>query len=397
VTGSSTRLRVAILIVAALLSALLVNVPSLLAAGETLGLSPSHGQAGDGSSATGAGFPADTAISLTFDGGSVGSGTSDPGGAFSIGFTVPGGASPGDYTVTACADVSATCDSTASSTYTVDTPPTVPPPAMDLTPSHGQPGDPSTAGGTGFAASAVLTLDWDGTTVLVTDASDGSGAFSIGFTVPADATPGGHTVTACATVSSGCDGGTVGATYTVDEAATPSPTSGSSPTTRPSPGLTQTPEPTTTHLLTATPLRTLAPGETPGPTPTASPVPGSGPAGGAGGGTIDPRLLLLAGAFVVVLLGAWAFFRYGPSAEGVPGPLFGPTARLVSGLFAGAILLAVVAGGVIADAGRPHEKVVICHLDTLHGSYRPIRIDGAAVVVHQLRGDVMPDAAGDCP
>jgi hypothetical protein len=262
---------------------------------------------------------------------------------------------------------------------------------LDLSPSHGQPGDSSTASGSGFVAGATVSLDWDGGGSLGSGAVDGSGGFSIPISL--DAAPGNYTVTACATVTAGCDGGTATAGYTVEPPATPTPT----PTVKPSPGPTQTPEATTTHLLTATPERTLAPGETATASPSPSPPPGTPGGAGGGGGTIDPRLLLLAGAFVVVLLGAWAYFRYGPSAEQVPGPVFGPTARLASGLFTGAILLAVVAGGVIADAGRSRDKVVICHLDTLHGTYRPIRIDGAAVVIHQLRGDVLPDAADECP
>jgi hypothetical protein len=403
------RALVAGLAVAAVALVWPAGAPGLRAAGEGLALTSTHGLPGDSSTANGTGFPITTAVTLDFDGTGVGSGTTDGSGAFSIGFTVPVGASTGSHTVTACATVTTSCDSTASASYTVDVAPTPVPtpspspsqttagPALAMTPGHGQPGDISSAGGSGFTAGVTVAITWDGAPLPVSSVVvDVSGAFAADITVPVDAPPGDHIVTACATTTNPCDDGSASATYTVDPPKTPGPSATAKPTARPG-GPTQTPEPTTTHLPTGSPAASgsAAPTDTSGPTQT----PFVGPSGGTGGGggPIPPLTLALIAAFAVLAAGLWAFARVTSAGEpprpGIPGPV----ERLALGLFAAGVILSVVVGGVIAEGDGPHGKVIICRLDTLNGTYRPISIDATAIRTHLERGDVEPNDAGACP
>jgi len=377
------------------------TAPGLLAAGETLALSPTNGQPGDHSTATGTGFTGGTTVSVTWPGGAViGSGAWDGAGGFTIDIAIPTDATPNTYTITACATILSGCDGgQATADYTVDTPPPTPTPApaLSLLPPSGQPGDHSNATGTNFTGGTTVSVTWPGGAVIGSGTWDGAGGFTIDIAIPTDATPNTYTVTACATTSSGCDGGQADATYTVAPLPTPGPTPSPSPTPKPG-GPSQTPEATTTHLPTEVPSGSGSPGTSPAPGSSATPVvgPSGGPTGGSGG-EIPPLTLALIAAFATLCAGLWAFARITAATGHGRAAIPGPVERLVAGLFAAGVILAVVAGGATAETDRPAGKVVICRLDTLNGTYRPIQIDATAIDAHLLRGDVEPNAAGACP
>src|SRR5689334_16703538 len=92
------RVPVAIVIAVAVLAA-----NSAQAATATIKLKPAVGHPSATVKVTGTGFPVATAFTVTFDGSSVASGTTDAGGAFATSFTVPASATPGKHTVAATA------------------------------------------------------------------------------------------------------------------------------------------------------------------------------------------------------------------------------------------------------------------------------------------------------
>lgn len=130
--------------------------------------------------------------------------------------------------------------------------------SLSLKPSAGLAGSASTATGSGFPASAKVDLLWDGVGGLASGSADKSGSFSFGFDVPKAAGPGGHKVSACATVVSACDA-SAAATFTVEPSATPTATVPPKPTPTPA----STSKPAVTPKPTARP--TAKPGASPGP------------------------------------------------------------------------------------------------------------------------------------
>ncbi len=70
-------------------------------------------------------------------------------------------------------------------------------PALTLSATSGITGTAIRAAASDFPPHTALTLYWDkGTAVLATDATDDGGGASLDVTIPADATPGGHTIRA---------------------------------------------------------------------------------------------------------------------------------------------------------------------------------------------------------
>jgi hypothetical protein len=68
---------------------------------------------------------------------------------------------------------------------------------LTVTPTSGGPGEQLTASGTGVAGGEPVTLQWDGNTAVGQGSSTNDGTFSIQFTIPTSATPGGHQLRAC--------------------------------------------------------------------------------------------------------------------------------------------------------------------------------------------------------
>ncbi len=224
-------------------------------------LSPTSGQTGVSTTASGTGFACTnvrtTSVNLTWDKDqSLGSASVSSGG-FSLTFQTPAGAAAGSHTVTAaCSTIS------ASATFTVVQP--TPSPTLALKPAAGPAGSALTASGTGYnaCASASVVLSWDKSTIGKAQVAD-DGSISASLTVPQSAGQGDHTVT------SSCNGGTsvlARSAFTVQAAtATQSTTPGSTttPTTnQPTPGTTVSPTPGTT-----------LPGATPSGIPSASAAP----------------------------------------------------------------------------------------------------------------------------
>ena len=121
-------------------------------------------------------------------------------------------------------------------------------PTISLKGTSGDPGDNVTVHGTGFGSGVGVSILWAGGEIAKgTTAEDGT--FDVPFVVP-DAKPGVYDVTACATKSSGCDGGKAAAEFAINQKATPKPTAKPTPTPTktagPTPTPTGTPTPTTT-------------------------------------------------------------------------------------------------------------------------------------------------------
>ncbi len=177
----------------------------------SLSLSPSFGIVGSSATATGAGFAASSAVSVTWAPGAVSLCTSSTStlGAFSCSFAVPHAVS-GGHTVTAT-DAST---NSATATYTVD-------PNIVLSPTSGIVGSSVLVTGTGFPGSTSYSVTF--ASAVVACAPSGStntvGDFACSFAVPS--------AVAGPNVVQGIAGAQVGvATYTVDPSISLSVTSG---------------------------------------------------------------------------------------------------------------------------------------------------------------------------
>lgn len=178
-------------------------------------VTPASGGVGDNITISGTGFAASQSIAITFDGVAV---TTTPAavttstvGSFSqASFTVPAGVR-GSHTIRA-QDISGNY---ATATFTTTQ-------SITLTPTSGPNGTKVTVKGTGFLASATITLYFDDvpvTTTLAVVPTDTTGAFSTSFDIPSSS-GGAHQVKA----SDGTNTDTE--TFTVTAALSISPTSG---------------------------------------------------------------------------------------------------------------------------------------------------------------------------
>lgn len=180
----------------------------------SMSISPTSGNVGKVITVTGNGFVPSAAVTVTYDGTAV---TTTPSplvssstGTINGTFKVPARA-PGAHTVAVTDSLGAL--STAFTSVT---------PAMSIDPISGYAGKTVTVTGTNFAASATVTITYDGTAVTTTPSpltSSADGALSATFVAPSSG-PGAHTVV----VNDGAT--TANATFTVTSSVSASATSG---------------------------------------------------------------------------------------------------------------------------------------------------------------------------
>ena len=181
----------------------------------SLTLSPTSGAVGSWVSASGLGYAASSAITLSFNGVTVATSPSpcdtSSAGSFTCSFQVP--ANPlGTYTVTAKDGSS----NSASATYKVTT-------SLMLSPTSGAVGSTVTATGNGYAASSTVTITFNDVVVTTSPSpcmTNSAGSFSCTFVVPQ--APHGPEVVVAKDASSN----TASTTFSVTSKITLSPTSG---------------------------------------------------------------------------------------------------------------------------------------------------------------------------
>lgn len=148
-----------------------------------LGVWPSSGVAGRTVFANGTGFAAGSAVTVTYDQGTLCSATTDAAGSFSCSGTFAAD-TVGPHTLTAT-DASS---NSATGTFTVVA-------ALSAAPPAGPAGTVVTFSGTGFDASSPVTVSWTGGTACTSTASS-VGSFSCAFTIPGGTAGGAYVFTA---------------------------------------------------------------------------------------------------------------------------------------------------------------------------------------------------------
>lgn len=180
----------------------------------TLSLSPTSGNVGSKVTATGVGFSAGGALTITFGTTSIsrcssGSTSANPFGDLSCSFPVPVLAA-GTYLVNVSDDV----NSASPASFVVG------PPFLSLSVTHGPVGTSTTATGSGFTPSGPVTLEFNSTSISACTSgqllTDSSGDFSCTFAIPASPS-GSQTVRANDTVNSASATFTVIASLTLSQ------------------------------------------------------------------------------------------------------------------------------------------------------------------------------------
>jgi len=174
-------------------------------------LSASSGNVGDTLTVSGSGFKASSTVTIYYDGGSVGTDTTNATGTFTgFTFTVPD-SDKGTHTVKG----KDTVGFSPTVNFTVL-------PEITINPTSGAVGDTVTVSGTGFAANSDIIIYFD-TASVGTDGTDSDGSFSgATFTVP-ETSRGSHTIKA-----KDEDNNYDTATFTVAQKIAIGPTSGAS-------------------------------------------------------------------------------------------------------------------------------------------------------------------------
>ncbi|HLM92134.1 MAG TPA: hypothetical protein VK424_08865 [Thermoplasmata archaeon] len=175
--------------------------------GVSLLISPTTGVVGTSANATGSGFEADAAYTVSWDtGAALCAGVTNSLGGFTCPFTIPNGRG-GAHTVTVVEG-----SNTASVILTAT-------PFLQLSLSSGTVGSIVTATGEGFATASPYSLMWNSTTSLCTGTTTANGGFVCTFNIPA--APGGS-----ATVTAEGSGYSPTATLTVAPNLSVSPSAG---------------------------------------------------------------------------------------------------------------------------------------------------------------------------
>ncbi|MFI5421310.1 MAG: hypothetical protein ACHQ1H_10125 [Nitrososphaerales archaeon] len=180
-TSSQTKTKITFLgtLVAAIYVASLFVFPlTAYAAGATVTLSPTSASVGQVVKVTGTGFQGSSSVTVTFNGKTVATTTSDVSGAFSTSFTVPSVAG-GTYPVTATSCCSGGIVSASANLVVKAAAAT-----MKLSPVIAGTGKVVTVTGSGFGASKTITVSFGTRGTIATTTSDSTGAFSTTFTVP---------------------------------------------------------------------------------------------------------------------------------------------------------------------------------------------------------------------
>ncbi|MDE1879917.1 MAG: PKD domain-containing protein [Euryarchaeota archaeon] len=172
----------------------------------SLSVSPMGGPVGTVATFAATGFPASTAYTLTWSGGTACSGTTTATGTFGCTYTIPVGTAGGPYVFSA-----RTTGSTATATFTVT--------YISVSPASGPVGTSLAFTAGGYAPTSSFTVTWSGGTAC-SGTTTATGTFSCSFTLPA--------VPAGAVTFTGTDGAGTSAstTFTVTPALSASPTSG---------------------------------------------------------------------------------------------------------------------------------------------------------------------------
>jgi hypothetical protein len=150
-----------------------------------LTLTPSSGPAGSKVLVKGGGFDASETVTVTYQGTTVGTATTNSDGAFALHFVVPTGTGIGYTTVSASGGTSGIY---ASATFTVT-------PALKISPTTGTSGTVITVTGNHFTASNVVYLYWFDPstgyyTYFGTVNTSPNGSFTVAITAPAGLTSG---------------------------------------------------------------------------------------------------------------------------------------------------------------------------------------------------------------
>jgi hypothetical protein len=182
-------------------------------------LNPASGPPGTSVTVTGSHYPANSAVTISFNGTNM---TTSPAtvtttstGTFSASFTVPSSSAAGAATVAA-----KTGSASSTATFTV-----TPPALIVLNPTSGPTGTSVTITGSNYPPSAAVAITFNGTSVTTTPASittTSTGTFSATFTVPSSSGLGRATVRA----ASGSSAGTAIFTVTDQPSIILSPSSG---------------------------------------------------------------------------------------------------------------------------------------------------------------------------
>jgi hypothetical protein len=167
---------------------------STTSGGGSITVRPAQGGVGYSLVVNGSGFAQFSPVTVTFDGATVASATTDGSGMFIAAMVVPS-SSVGAHVIGAN-------DSNGDS---ATTPFTVVPVVVSLTPSQGPAGDSVIMMGSGFAQFSLVTVTFDGATMAQVT-TKGTGDFRALFTVPPSSSLGPHTVVA--TDSSGTSAST---------------------------------------------------------------------------------------------------------------------------------------------------------------------------------------------
>ncbi|ODA90646.1 hypothetical protein ATY41_09495 [Leifsonia xyli subsp. xyli] len=157
-------------------------------------VSPSTVEPGGSVTVSGKGFVSKESVSVVFGTAPGTTATADDAGDFTAQVPVPGDQPAGPLTVTA---VGADSGASASGAVTVQalSPAPVIAPAVSLSQPAPRPGTLFTATGSGFAASDPVTITLHSSPrVLGEMPADASGAFAVTLRLPADVTPGAHTL-----------------------------------------------------------------------------------------------------------------------------------------------------------------------------------------------------------
>lgn len=199
-------------------------------------LNPTAGPAGTQVTATGCGWTPGSQITVSWENQqTLATTTVDVGGGFTVSFTVPATAPPGDHQVlftqsctgcvsrleTALFNVTAPA-ATATPTPTPTNTPVPPPPSpcdpnvpVMLNPSVGPKGTFVTATGCGWTPGSQVTVSWNNEEPLTTTTVNPDGTFTASFTVPEDADEGLHQEIFSQSCTGGCLSRFATATFTV--------------------------------------------------------------------------------------------------------------------------------------------------------------------------------------
>ena len=225
-------------------------------------LDPNCGPPGTVVTVRGSGFTPGDSVTILWEATVIGTGTADAAGYFEADITIPADASPGPHTI-----VAVSLGERAEAVFVVADP------TIEVDPDSGFAGSETMVEGYAFCPGWEVTIYWDEIdpdNILAGGIEvEPDGTFSAPINIPADASPGDHTIIAVAE-KTGYDAQQAETSFTVIQ---PTPTPTNTPTATPTSTPTATPTSTPTATPTSTSTPTLTPTLTPTATPTSTPTP----------------------------------------------------------------------------------------------------------------------------